>query len=162
VQRTSLFHIAAAAAIVGLAACESASVSSPLAPDAANASRSSAHTQSCTITLPAPVNRPLPAVREVAREVGEAFSNPQSTANCGIVTGIEQRFNQLVAKLDLPAGEQNLFAACGIATGLANQLRALAESGQLNPIVTHPPQASPNVVENMDHIRSEFCENARL
>ena len=161
-QRTSLLHVAAAAALVVLAACESANVSSPLTPGDATADRSSGKWSSCAITLPAPVHRPLPAVREIAREVGEAFANPQSSANCGMVTGISQRFNQLVANLDLPDGEQNLFAACGIATGLTNQLRALVASGQLNPIVTHPPEAGPDVTENMDLIRSQFCANARL
>jgi len=36
----------------------------------------------------------------------------------------------------------------------------LVRTGRLDPIVTHPPEASPNVVENMDFIRSQFCAAA--
>jgi len=114
------------------------------------------------ITLPAPAIRPLPAVREVARELNEAFAKPKSSVTCGVVNGIDQRFNTLVSMLDREFVDQKLDAACGIATGLTNELQALEGNGRLDPIVTHPPVASPNVVENMDHIRSEFCRNAEL
>jgi hypothetical protein len=100
-------------------------------------------------------------VREVTRELNEAFANPSSTANCGTLQGIGARMNQLVVALDQPDGAQNLNAACGIASGLANQLAALAKTGQLDPIVTHPPEASPNVVDNMSFIASQFCTNAK-
>jgi hypothetical protein len=112
--------------------------------------------------LPAPANRPLPAVREIARELNEAFAKPSSSVNCGVINGIGQRFNTLVSMLDRAPGDQNLDGACGIATGLTKELQALEAGGQFNPIVTHPPEASPNVVDNMDFIRSEFCRNARL
>jgi hypothetical protein len=155
-KRSSWLIASAALTVIVLSACESASVTNPRS--AVGSSPSRAAGQTCTITLPAPVNRPLPAVREVAREINEAFAN--STANCGIVAGIAGRFQQLVAALDLPFGEQNLNAACGIGTGLAKQLEALVAIGQLDPIVTHPPEASDNVVENMAFITSEFCRNA--
>ena len=152
--------VLATAAAALLAACESSTISSPRAPGAAL--RSSAATQpSCVITLPAPVNRPLPAVREVTRELNEAFANPNSTANCGTLQGIGARMNRLVAVLDQPDGEQNLDAACGIGGSVANELTALVKTGQLDPIVTHPPEASPNVVDNMNFITSQFCENAK-
>ena len=157
-RATWLVFATAAAAL--LAACESSTLSSPRAPGAATLERSAAQ-PSCVITLPAPVNRPLPAVREVTRELNEAFANPTSTANCGVLQGIGARMNRLVAVLDQPSGEQNLDAACGIAGGLANELAALVKTGQLNPIVSHPPEASPNVVDNMNFIASEFCANAK-
>jgi hypothetical protein len=153
---SSLAAVAVAAAIV--AACESSNIANPRAAGAANLDRSGP--PSCTITLPPPVNRPLPAVREVARELNEAFANPKSSVNCGIVTGIASRMNTLVSKLDQPDADQNLDAACGIAGSLVNQLQELVKNGQLNPIVTHPPQAEPNVVDNMAFIDSMFCENA--
>jgi len=150
--------ITAAAAL--LVACESSTISSPRVPGAATLALSASR-PSCVITLPAPVDRPLPAVREVTRELNEAFANPTSTANCGTLQGIGARMNRLVAVLDQPTGAQNLDAACGIASGLANELAALVKTGQLNPVVTHPPEASPNVVENMSFIASQFCVNAR-
>ena len=158
-QRTRLLAILVIAAS-GLAACDSSTVVNPRAAGDASLDRSSGRSSSCSITLPATVNRPLPAVHEVARELNEAFANPQSSVNCGIVRSIDARFATLVSKLDQRDGEQKLDAACGIATGLVNQLEALVETGALNPIVTHPPQAGPNVVGNMDFIRSQFCENA--
>jgi hypothetical protein len=157
-RRTSLLSIAAAA--VALAGCENGNLLNPRVPEAATLDRSSNGPSSCAIALPAPDNRPLPAVREVARELNEAFANPKSSVNCGIVTGINSRFNTLVSKLDQPDGEQNLDAACGIAGSLVNELEELVANGNLNPVVTHPPEASPNVVENMDFIRGQFCTNA--
>lgn len=157
--RPSWLVLASAAAAL-LAACESSTISSPRAPRVATLDRGAAQ-PSCVITLPAPVNRPLPAVREVTRELNEAFANPNSTVNCGVLQGIGARMNRLVAVLDQPSGEQNLDAACGIAGGLANELAALVKTGQLDPIVTHPPEASDNVVDNMNFIASMFCENAR-
>jgi len=151
--------IAATAAI--LAACDnSSSVAGPRAIGAASLDRSGGTSSSCTITLSAPVTRPLPAVREVARELNQAFANSQSSVNCGIVNAIDSRMNTLVSTLDQPDAEQKLDAACGIATGIVNQLEQLVAQGKLDPIVTHPPQAGPNVVENMDFIRSMFCTNA--
>jgi hypothetical protein len=157
-HRTSLLTVVAVGAAI-VAACESSNIGDPRAPGAASLARSGGPS-SCTITLPPPANRPLPAVREVARELNEAFANPQSSVNCGIVTGIGARMNTLVSKLDQPEGEQNLDAACGIAGSLVNQLEALVANGSLDPTVTHPPEASGNVVENMDFIRSQFCTNA--
>jgi hypothetical protein len=41
------------------------------------------------------------------------------------------------------------------------ELQALVATGQLDPIITPgAPQASPNVVENMQFVNGEFCENA--
>ena len=154
----SLFIAAATAGLVVLAACESASLSDPRSPSSASAAL--ARGPSCVITLPAPVNRPLPAVREVTRELNEAFAKSSSSVNCGVINGIGQRMNTLVSMLDRDFADQNLDAACGIATGLTNQLKQLEAAGQFDPIVTHPPEASPNVVENMDFIRSQFCTNA--
>ena len=155
-RASSTVLVTVAAAL--LAACESSTISSPRGPSAAT-SALSASRPGCVITLPAPVNRPLPAVREVTRELNEAFANPTSTANCGTLQGIGARMNRLVAVLDQPDGAQNLDAACGIAGGLANELAALVKTGQLNPIVTHPPEAAPNVVDNMNFIASQFCAN---
>jgi len=151
------FIAPAALAVGALSACESSSITSSrmVSPSPNSAVNQE---QTCTITLPAPVNRPLPAVREVARELNEAFGN--SSTSCGIVAGVAARFNQLVTALDQADGEQNLNAACGISTGLTKQLEALVETGQLDPDVTHPPEASGNVVENMAFISSQFCANA--
>lgn len=159
-MRQSSFPIVIAAVAAILAACESSSVVDPRAPGAADFNRAGGVSSSCTIVLPAPVNRMLPAVREVARELNEAFAKPHSSVNCGMVNSIDSRFNTLVSKLDQPDADQKLDAACGIAGSIVNQLEQLVEQGKLDPIVTHPPQAGPNVVENMDFIRSEFCENA--
>ena len=104
--------------------------------------------------------RPLPAVREVARELNEAFGKSSSSLSCGAINAIDERFNTLVGFLDRSFADQNLDAACGIATGLGNELEALAAQGKFNPIVTHPPEASNNVVDNMQFIASMFCENA--
>lgn len=152
--------IVIAAAVAILAACESSSVADPRAIGAASFDRAGGTSSSCTITLPAPVNRPLPAFREVTRELNEAFANSQSSVNCGIVNAIDSRMNTLVSTLDQPDADQRLDAACGIATGIVNQLEQLVQQGKLDPIVTHSPEAGPNVVENMDFIRSMFCENA--
>lgn len=157
-HRISLLAVVAAAGAV--VACESSSIANPRAVGAANLDRSGGTSSSCSITLPPPANRILPAVREVTRELNEAFANPKSSVNCGIVNGIASRVNTLVSALDQPDGQQKLDAACGIATGLVNQLEQLVAQGRLDPIVTHPPEAGPNVVENMDFIRSMFCENA--
>lgn len=158
----SWFVVPAAAALAILAACEGPSLSGPRSPTLGSASlaRSSDRGPSCVITLPAPVNRPLPAVRETVRELNEAFAKSSSLVNCGVINGIGQRMNTLVSMLDRDFADQNLDAACGIATGLTNQLKELEARGQFDPIVTHPPEASPNVVENMDFIRSQFCANA--
>ena len=157
----SWFIIPATAVLATLAACESSTLSDPGASASRSAAfaRSSGGGPSCTITLPAPAVRPLPAVREVARELNEAFGKSPSVT-CGVINGIDQRFNTLVSMLDRADADQNLDAACGIATGLTNELQALEGNGRLNPIVTHPPQAGPNVVENMAFITSEFCRNA--
>ena len=104
--------------------------------------------------------RPLPAVREVARELNEAFGKSSSSLSCGAINAIDERFYTLVGFLDRSFADQNLDAACGIATGLGNELEALAAQGKFNPIVTHPPEASNNVVANMQFIASMFCENA--
>jgi hypothetical protein len=157
-HRITLLAVVATAAT--LAACDNSGVANPRAIGAASFDRNAGPSSSCSITLPPPVTRPLPAVRETARELNEAFKKPHSSVNCGIVTGISARMNTLVSKLDQPDGEQKLDAACGIAGGLVNQLEELVEQGKLDPIVTHPPEASPNVVENMDFIRSQFCANA--
>ena len=158
-RRTSLSVVVTAAAF--LAACEnSSSIADPRAIGAASLSRAGGASSSCTITLAAPVNRQLPAVREVARELNEAFGKPHSSVNCGIVNSIDSRMNTLVSKLDRLDGEQQLDAACGIAGSIVNQLEELVDQGKLDPIVTHPPEAGPNVVENMDFIRSQFCTNA--
>jgi len=158
-HRTSLPVVITAAAVI-LSACDSNRVADPHAIGAASLDRAGGAASSCTITLPAPVNRALPAVREVTRELNEAFGKPTSSVNCGIVNAIDSRMNTLVSKLDQPDAEQKLDAACGIATGIVNQLEELVNQGRLDPIVTHPPQAGPNVVENMDFIRSMFCTNA--
>ncbi len=114
---------------------------------------------SCEIVLPAAVHRPLPAVREITSELNDAFEN--SSTNCGIVQGIGARMNRLVSVLDQVSGEQNLDAACGISGGLVKELQGLVATGQLDPIVVPgDPQASPNVVENMQFVNGEFCENA--
>lgn len=158
----SWFVVPAIGALAILAACESAPLAAPSieAPGSASFARPADRGPSCEITLPAPVNRDLPAVREVTRELNEAFAKPTSSVNCGVINGIGQRMNTLVSMLDRASEDQNLNAACGIATGLTNQLRALEAGGQLDPIVTHPPVAGPNVVDNMDHIRGQFCMNA--
>jgi len=156
-HRTPLLAVVITAA--ALAACESSSVVNPRASGDASLDRSSGRASSCTITLPQ-TTRLLPAVHEVARELNEAFAKPQSSVNCGVVRSIDARFTALVSALDRVEGEQKLDAACGIAGSIVSQLEALVASGALDPIVTHPPQAGPNVVGNMDHIRSEFCENA--
>ena len=158
-RRTSFPVVIAAMAAI-LTACESSTVVNPreTADGAASLARSAGPSSSCTITLPAPAHRPLPAVREITRELNEAFAH--SSLNCGIVAGIGSRMNTLVSKLDQVDGEQNLDAACGIAGSLVNQLEELVKNGSLNPIVTHPPEASPNVVDNMAFIRSQFCTNA--
>ena len=158
-SKTASLAVIAVAAVALLAACESSTVSSPRAPGAATFDRV-ADGAACLITLPAPAHRPLPAVREVTRELNEAFSKPSASVNCGTINGIGERLNTLVSKLDQVDGEQNLDAACGIAGSLFNELDAMVRLGKFNPIVTHPPQASPNVVENMDFIRGEFCRNA--
>jgi hypothetical protein len=162
VTRTPWLVVSAGALIAVLSACDNSAVSSP-GPLRADATlRADAKGPSCVITLPAPVVRPLPAVRETARELNEAFAKPSSSVNCGVINGIGERFNTLASMLDRAFADQNLDAACGIATGLTKQLQLLEAAGQFNPIVTHPPEASPNVVENMDFIRSEFCRNAEL
>ena len=148
----SLFIVAAAV----LAACESSTVTNPRYDISASFDRGGKG-PACAISLPAPVHRPLPAVREVARELNEAFA--RGGTNCGIVNGFDQRFNTLVSKLDQVDGQQNLDAACGIAGSLVNQLEELVKHG-LNPIVSHDPMASPNVLENMEFITSQFCANA--
>jgi hypothetical protein len=158
--RLSWLIVPSVAAVALISACESASVTSPRAPMAASMSRSEASSLSCVISLPAPTNRPLPAVREVARELNEAFGNSASSVNCGTIQGIAERMNQLVAVLDQPDANQNLDAACGISGGLVNELEALVKTGRLNPTVTHPPEAGPNVVDNMAFISSMFCTNA--
>ena len=158
-NRTALLAVIATAAVALLAACESSTVSNPRAPGAATLDRV-AMERPVSITLPAPAHRPLPAVREVTRELNEAFNKPGSSVNCGTINGIGERLNTLVSKLDQVDGEQNLDAACGIAGSLFNELDAMVRLGRLDPIVTHPPEASPNVVENMDFIRGEFCRNA--
>jgi len=148
-----------AAVLLIVAACDSANLSSPRAPGSASFAKGGGGL-SCSITLPAPQVRPLPAVREVARELNEAFGKASSSVSCGAINGINERFNTLVGFLDRADADQNLDAACGIATGLGNELEALANAGKFNPIVTHPPQASNNVVENMQFIASMFCTNA--
>jgi len=158
-NRTPLVTAVAAAALAVLTACESSTVMSPNSPGAVSFARSTGNAN-CTISLPAALVRPLPAVREVARELNEAFGKPQASISCGAVNGIAQRFNTLVSMLDRSFEDQNLDAACGIATGLSNELEQLAANGQFNPSVTHPPEASGNVVENMQFITSMFCANA--
>jgi hypothetical protein len=148
----TLFIVAAAV----LAACERSTLTNPRYEMSATFDRA-ANGPVCSITLPAPAHRPLPGVREVARELNEAFT--RDGTSCGIVNGFDERFNTLVSKLDLADADQNLDAACGIAGSLVNQLEELVKHG-LNPIVSHDPQASPNVLENMNFIRSQFCENA--
>lgn len=148
------------AVLVTVAACDSTNVSSPRAPGAASFAKGNGQGLSCTISLPAPQVRALPAVREVARELNEAFSRNSALIQCGTVNGINQRFNKLVSFLDRSFEDQNLDAACGVATGLSNELEQLAAQGLFNPIVTHPPEAGNNVVENMQFITSMFCENA--
>jgi len=157
-HRTPLLAVVVITA-AALAACESSSVVNPRAAGDASLDRSSGQSSNCTVNVGA-TNRPLPAVHEVARELNEAFAKPHSSVNCGIVRSIDARFTTLVSALDRPRGEQKLDAACGIAGSIVSQLEALVASGALDPIVTHPPEAGPNVVENMDFIRSEFCENA--
>jgi hypothetical protein len=146
-------------AAAAVAACDSTNVSSPRMPGPASFAKAGGG-PSCSIALPAPQVRPLPAVREVARELNEAFGKPSSSLSCGVVNSIDQRFNALVGFLDRSFEDQNLDAACGIASGLGAELEALADAGKFNPTVTHPPEASPNVVENMQFIASMFCENA--
>jgi hypothetical protein len=158
-NRPTSFAVISLAALAFLAACESSNVASPLSAGGSVLDRGGPR-PTCTISLPAPANRPLPAVRETARELNEAFSRASSSVECGTVNGIGQRFNVLISKLDQPDEDQNLDAACGIAGSIVNELEALVRNGQFNPIVTHPPQAGPNVVENMDFIRSQFCANA--
>jgi hypothetical protein len=158
--RLSWLVVPSVAVVALISACESSSVTSPRTPMAASMNRSDASSLSCAISLPAPVDRPLPAVREVARELNEAFANPASSVNCGTIQGIAERMNRLVAALDQTDGNQNLNAACGISGGLVKELEALVETGRLNPTVTHPPEAGPNVVDNMAFISSMFCENA--
>ena len=148
-----------AAVVLTVAACDSTNVASPRAPGAASFAKGGAG-PSCGISLPAPQVRPLPAVREVARELNEAFSKNSALIACGTVNGINERFNKLVAFLDRSFADQNLDGACGIATGLGNELEQLAAQGLFNPIVTHPPEAGDNVVENMKFITSMFCANA--
>ncbi len=148
-----------AAVLLVVAACDSSNVSSPRVPGSPSFAKGGGG-PSCSITLPAPQVRLLPAVREVAREVNEAFGNASSSVSCGVINGIDQRFNTLVGFLDRADADQNLDAACGIATGLGNELEALANAGKFNPTVTHPPQAGDNVVENMQFITSMFCMNA--
>ena len=101
-------------------------------------------------------------LRASARELNEAFSKNSSLLSCGAINSVNQRFNKLVSFLDRADGEQKLDAACGIATGLSDDLADWAGQGLFNPIVTHPPQASNNVVENMEFITSQFCANAAL
>lgn len=151
-----------AAVLLALAACDSSNLSSPRAPGTPSFAKGGGEGGgvSCSISLPAPQVRPLPAVRETARELNEAFGKSSSSVSCGAINGISQRFNELVGFLDRSFDDQNLNAACGIATGLGNELEALANAGKFNPIVTHPPEASNNVVENMQFIASMFCENA--
>jgi len=158
--RLSWFVVPSVAAIALISACESSSLVSPRVPMAGSVTRSDASSLACVVTLPAPVNRPLPAVREVARELNEAFANPASSVNCGTVQGISERMNRLVEVLDQSFADQNLDAACGISGSLTNELSALVKTGRLNPTVTHPPEAGPNVVENMAFIESMFCTNA--
>ena len=158
-HRTSFPVVFAAAAVI-LAACESSSVADPRVPGAASLNRAGGTSSSCTIELPAPAHRMLPAVREVARELNEAFAKPHSSVNCGIVNSIDSRYNTLVSTLDQVDGEQRLDAACGIAGSIVAQLENLVAQGKLDPIVTHPPEAGPNVVENMAFITSQFCTNA--
>jgi hypothetical protein len=161
VTRSLASTLLAATALAILTACETSNIASPRDPGAILLDRSGSHGVSCTITLPAPAHRPLPAVRETARELNEAFGKSSSQVSCGAINGINQRFNQLVSFLDQPSGEQNLNGACGVATGLGHELEALAQQGMFNPIVTHPPEAGDNVVENMQFIAAMFCENAR-
>jgi len=158
--RTSAFGVLAAV-VVTVVACDSGNVSSPRTPGGPSFAKGSGG-PSCSITLPAPQVRPLPAVREVARELNEAFGKSSSKLSCGQVNSVDERFNKLVSFLDRADGEQKLDAACGIATGLSNELDAWVGQGLFNPIVTHPPQAGNNVVENMQFITSMFCENAAL
>ena len=150
-----------AAVALALAACDSANLSSPRDPGSASFAKAGVSGGvSCSISLPAPRVRALPAVRETARELNEAFGKSSSSVSCGAINGINQRFNELVGFLDRSFEDQNLNAACGIATGLGNELEALADAGKFNPIVTHPPEAGDNVVENMQFIASMFCANA--
>ena len=158
--RTSLFG-ALAAVVVTVLACDSTNVSSPRTPGGPSFAKGSG-SPSCSITLPAPQVRPLPAVREVARELNEAFGKPSSKLSCGAINSVDERFNKLVSFLDRDFVDQKLDAACGIATGISHDLEDWANQGLFNPIVTHPPQASNNVVENMQFITSEFCRNAAL
>jgi hypothetical protein len=156
--RTSAFGVLAAV-VVTVAACDSTNVSSPRTPGGPSFAKGSGG-PSCSITLPAPQVRPLPAVREVARELNEAFGKSSSKLSCGAINSVDERFNKLVSFLDRADADQKLDAACGIATGLADDLADWAGQGLFNPIVTHPPQASNNVVENMQFIASMFCTNA--
>ena len=158
--RTSAFAVIAAV-VVTAAACDSTNVSSPRTPGGPSFAKG-AGGPSCSITLPAQQVRALPAVREVARELNEAFGKPSSQLSCGQVNSVDSRFNKLVSFLDRADGEQKLDAACGIATGLSDDLADWAGQGLFNPIVTHPPQASNNVVGNMEFITSQFCANAAL
>ena len=156
--RTSAFGVLAVLAVT-VVACDSANLSSPRAPGGPSFAKGDGG-PSCSITLPAPQVRPLPAVREVARELNEAFQKSSTTLSCGAINSVDQRYNKLVSFLDRSFEDQNLDAACGIATGLSNDLEAWANQGLFNPIVTHPPEASNNVVANMQFITSMFCENA--
>jgi hypothetical protein len=156
--RTSAFGVVAAI-VVSVAACDSTTLSSPRTPGGPSFAKGGGG-PSCSISLPAPNTRPLPAVREVARELNEAFGKSSSQLSCGAINSVDQRFNKLVSFLDLAFEDQKLDAACGIATGLSDDLEAWANQGLFNPIVTHPPQASNNVVENMQFITSQFCANA--
>lgn len=160
-KRISAIGIVATTALVTLAACDTTNVSSPRAPGNASLAKTGAQGVTCTIILPAPQVRSLQAVRETARELNEAFGKSSSQVSCGVINGINARFNNLVGFLDRSFEDQKLDAACGVATGLSNELEELANQGQFNPIVTHPPQAGNNVVENMKFITSMFCANAK-
>jgi len=150
--------VVTASVFVMLAARQNVASSSP-ASSALGAGKTTAAGPTCEITLPAPVHRPLPAVREITNELNDAFEN--SSTNCGILQGIGARMNRLVSVLDQVSGEQNLNAACGIAGGLLKELQALVATGQLDPIITPgDPEASPNVVDNMEFVHGEFCRNA--
>jgi hypothetical protein len=158
--RTSAFGVVAAV-VLTVAACDSSSVSSPRIPGGPSFARGGGGA-TCTITLPAPQARQLPAVREVARELNQAFGKPSTTLSCGAINSVDQRYNKLVSFLDRAPEAQQLDAACGIATGLLNDLEAWAAQGLFNPTIVPPPieGVTNNVIENFAFITSQFCENA--
>jgi hypothetical protein len=110
------------------------------------------------VEITVPTTRPLPAVRAVAGQLNAAAGNSGSDLTCGQVRSLDAKINALAAALE----RRNFHAACGVSGGLVNELEALVESAQLDPITAPPfPGTSPNVVENAQFINSQFCAAAR-